>query len=195
MLDLRRRAHKCDLRRVPTYRQRWWALKRRRAASHLILPFVSRQDNSWLAGLDVAAVVAQVGIRGLKEVRPSHAVDVEAAVVTAAGPAVEAGAVAHKVARRGEDQHCWSTRVGGSSTKSLVLRMATADDVAMSIQCGFVHGVAASTIHVVNSISRSDDALVQELTQPVIHRVDWKGRGDWGCGGGGGCSGGLRAVG
>lgn len=54
--------------------------------------------------------------------------------------------------------------------------MTIADDVAMSIQRGFVHGVT-STIHVANVISRSDDALVQELTQPAIHGVHWQGGG------------------
>ena len=62
---------------------------------YLILPFVSLLDSS-LARL--AAVVAIVG-GSLKEVQPSHAVDVEAAVLAAVGPAVEVSAVAHKVAR------------------------------------------------------------------------------------------------
>jgi hypothetical protein len=104
--------------------------------------------------LDVVAVEVQVGIRGLKEVWPSHTID----VVMAAGPAVEVGAVVHKVACQGEDQHCWSTWVGGSSTKSLVLRMAAADNVTMPIQHGFVHSVTTSTILIANS--RSNDALV-----------------------------------
>ncbi len=76
---------------------------------YLILPFVSLLDNSGLAQLDMVAITGG----SLKEVRPSHAVDVEAAVVAAVGPAVKASAVVHKVARRQEDQHRWPPWVGG----------------------------------------------------------------------------------
>jgi hypothetical protein len=77
----------------------------------LLLPFCSLQwDAVGFTWLQVAAGTTPAGFRGfttwllliwgsLKEVRPGHAVDVEAAVVTAAGTAVEASAVAHKVAR------------------------------------------------------------------------------------------------
>jgi hypothetical protein len=60
---------------------------------YLILPFVSLLDNSG----SLARFTAVVTIIGgsLKEVRPSHAVD----VVVVVGPAVEVSAVAHKVAR------------------------------------------------------------------------------------------------
>ena len=72
---------------------------------HLLLLLASLLDNSSLTQWDVAAVVAIGG--SLKEVWPSHAVDVEAAVVVAVGPAVKAGTVAHKMTHQGEDQHCW----------------------------------------------------------------------------------------
>ncbi len=79
---------------------------------YVLLPLVlpSLLDAIGFTRLPVAAGAALVGVRGiftiwllpvsgsLKEVWPGHAVDVEAAVVTAAGPTVEAGAVAHKVA-------------------------------------------------------------------------------------------------
>ena len=56
-----------------------------------------------------------------------------------------------------------------------MLRMTIADDVAMSIQLASY--TASRTIHVANAISRSDDALVQELTQPAIHGVHRQGGG------------------
>ncbi len=97
-----------------TRRHRGWVLKKNgRVASYLclplLLPFCSALDSVGIARL---RDVAPMGIRdftirplwvhisaSLKKSGPGHAVDVEAAVVTAAGPAVEAGALAHKQAR------------------------------------------------------------------------------------------------
>jgi hypothetical protein len=76
----------------------------------LLLLFCSLQRGALgLTLLQVVAGTTPAGFQGfttwllcvwgsLKEVWPGHAVDVETAVVTAAGTAVEAGAVAHKVA-------------------------------------------------------------------------------------------------
>jgi hypothetical protein len=58
----------------------------------------------------------------------------------------------------------------------VLMQTTVADDVAMPVQHGLVHeAVAASMVHVANAISRSDGALVHELTQPAIHCVDEKG--------------------
>ncbi len=75
----------------------------------LPLPFCSALD---IVGIARLRVVAPMSIRdftirplwvhilgSLKKSGPGLPVDVEAAVVTAAGPAVEAGALAHKQAR------------------------------------------------------------------------------------------------
>ncbi len=38
-----------------------------------------------------------------------------------------------------------------------------ADDVAMSVQCSLIHCTATSMVHIANTISRSESALVHEL--------------------------------